>query len=81
MKNSELITFLSQFDGNMPIKILINSTDPKSEVVDLDEENILHTSETAYCDDNAPEEEWDTEDGKVMLGDGQQYLLFNPIIV
>ena len=50
-------------------------------IIDLDEENILHTSETAYVDQHAPEDEHDCEDGKVMLGDGQQYLLFNPIIV
>jgi len=81
MKNLELQQILAQYPDDMPIKMLLNSCDPTAEIVDFDDENILHTSETAYCDDNAPEEEWDTEDGKVELGDGERFLLINPMIV
>lgn len=78
MKNSELQKLLQEYPDDMPIKIMISHDSNK--LFDLDDENILHTSETAYCDDTEPEDEWDAEDGKVKLGDGQQYLLFNPII-
>lgn len=77
MTNIELQNYMKQFPNDLPIKIRIDGDSVKA----LDEENILHTSETAYVDPNAPEDEWDCEDGKIMLGDGQQYLLFNPIIV
>src|SRR5688572_8899343 len=77
MSNIELQNYLKQFPDNWPLKIRVDSDYVKA----LDEENILHTSETAYVDDTTPEDEWDCEDGKIMLGDGQQYLLFNPIIV
>ena len=82
MKNSELQTLLKQYPDDMSIKLLLtHSLDKSNMPIDLDEENILHTSVTAYCDNEAPQDEWDSEDGKVILGDGEQYLLINPIIV
>jgi hypothetical protein len=77
MTNIELQKYLKQFPDYLPIKIRVGG----DHVKELEEENLLHTSETAYADDTAPEDEWDSEDGKIMLGDGQQYLLFNPIII
>lgn len=80
MTNKELQTLLVQYPDDMPIKLMIDSS-YKCKPIDFTEENILHTSETAYIDFSADEELWDTEDGKVELGDGQQYILINPIIV
>lgn len=81
MTNKQLQDYLKQFADNMPIKLLHDVNNHKTSVVSFDTENILLTSETAYVDGDAPEDEWNTEDGKVRLGDGQQYLLFNPIIL
>lgn len=80
MINSELIEYLKQFPLDTPIKLMFGqyaSQDP----VDLEQENILYTSETATADDSYPEEEWDCEAGKIIMGDGEMYLLINPIIV
>jgi hypothetical protein len=77
MTNKELQDFLKQYPDEMPIKLRVE----EMEVVELTTENILHTSETAYVNDEAPEEEWDCEDGKIELGSGTQYLLLNPLIV
>ncbi len=81
MKNKELQKLLAQYPDDMPIKLLLSCHDVNEPIVDFDEENILYTSETAYLDEDAPEDEWDAEDGKVKLGDGQMYLLINPMIV
>jgi hypothetical protein len=82
MKNSALQDYLKQYPADMDIKFLSSHEKMSKEpVLDFDEENILLTSETAYVDENAPEDEWDCEDGKVELGDGKQYLLINPIII
>lgn len=78
MKNKELQNYLAQYPDDMPIKIMIDHN--SKELFDLTDENILHSSETAYCDADAPMDEWDSEDGKIELGNGKQYLLFNPII-
>lgn len=80
MKNQELIKILSTYPLDMPIKLLLNVNDAKSKPIDFAEENILHTSETAFVNEDAHEDEWDAEDGKVELGVGVQYLLLNPII-
>lgn len=80
MTNKELQTLLAQYPDDMPVKLMPNATCYDHSIIDFSEENVLHTSETAFCDDEAPEDEWDTEDGKVELGDGPQYLLINPII-
>lgn len=77
MNIKELKEHLSQFPADTPIKL---QSDTRS-IIDFTPENILHTSETAYVDGGADEDEWDDEDGKIELGDGQQYLLFNPIIL
>lgn len=76
MTNKELQNYLSKFPDEMPIKLFTDEV-----TFDLKEENILHTSETAYVNNEAPEDEWDSEDGKIELGNGSQYLLFNPIII
>jgi hypothetical protein len=81
MTNGELQKLLAEYPADMPVKLMPKINNDYKTVVDLDEDNILHSSETAYVDTEAPEDEWDTEDGKVELGDGQQYLLFNPIII
>lgn len=79
MTRQELQEFLADYPADMQMKIMI---DKKTQtVVDLKEENILHSSESAYVDTEAPDGEWDCEDGKIKLGDGKQYLLFNPIII
>lgn len=87
MTNKELQEFLKGHPDDMPIKFI---PDPDFQtlkannlptVYDFNEDAILLTSETAFVNKDAPEEEWDTEDGKIELGDGKQYLLFNPIIV
>lgn len=78
MKNSEYQKLLSTYPPDIDIKHLVG---PNNEVVDYDGETLLLTSETAYVDADAPEEDHDTEDGKVMLGYGKKYLLLNAIIV
>lgn len=78
--NKQLQELLKQYPDDMPIKLLVDH-DLKTKIQDFDEENILHSSETAYVDGDAEPMDWDCEDGKVELGEGQQYLLINPIIV
>ena len=80
MNVSELIQELQKHPGDMPVKVLVNATDNKAPVFDFTEENILCTSEGAYVDHTAPEDEWDHEDGKVTQS-GKPYLLINPILV
>lgn len=80
MTNKELQSYLKQFPEDMEVKIMPDHE--KTDVIlPFELDNILHTSETAYVDTEAPESEWDVEDGKVELGDGMQYLLINPIII
>jgi hypothetical protein len=76
MNNLELQSLLKTYPDNIDIKML----SPDGKLQDFEGE-VLHTSDTAYVDDEAPEGEWDTEEGKVELGNGRQYLLLNPIIV
>ena len=76
--------YLKQFSDNLPIKLLPNPSDYKhgsrqSGIIDLTEENVLHTSEGAWVDDKADPEKWDCEDGKIRHK-GKPYLLLNPII-
>lgn len=80
MTNKELQSYLAQFPDEMPVKLLVKA-EPKAQPIELTEEKILHSSESAYVNSDAPEDEWDTEDGKIELGSGQQYLLFNPVIL
>lgn len=84
MTNKELQEYLKQYSDDMPVKLLPCTTvitgRNVSEIIDLTDENILHTSDAAYVDESAPEEEWDTEDGKTVYA-GNRFLLFNPIIV
>jgi len=89
MTNRQLQELLRQYPDDMLVKLLIghNYAPPQAEPfkpqdpIDFSSEKIILTSETAYVNENAPEEEWDTEGGKIELGDGQQYLLINPIIL
>lgn len=82
MKNSEFQKLLQQHPDDMPIKLMFNhNLSSENKPSDLHEENILLTSVTAYVDEDAPEDECDCEDGKIMLGDGERYLLINPIII
>lgn len=76
-KAHELKTLLSSYPADMEIKYL----DQNTEVFEYTGETLLISSETAYVDDEADEDDWDTEDGKIELGDGEKYLLLNAIIV
>lgn len=78
MTNKELQSLLSSYNGDLEIRLLADHKDP---IQIFTNEHILLTSDTAYCNDDAPMEEWDSEDGKIELGYGKRYLLFNPIIV
>ncbi len=80
MKNFELKAILNQYPDDMDIKLMPNRGLIESKPIDFTDENILHTSETAHVNPDAPEDEHDHEDGKIELGDGKQYLLINPII-
>lgn len=80
MKNKELQELLRQYPDDIDVRLLPKADGDYKTVVPFTDENILHTSETAFIDNDAPEDEWDTEDGKVELGNGVQYLLINPII-
>lgn len=88
MTNKELQELLKQYPDDMPVKLLPNndlpqlSIDNKSviSIIDLTPDNILQTTDKAWVNEDAPEDEWDTEDGKIVY-DGKPYLLFNPIIV
>lgn len=76
MTNKELQEFLKQFPDDMPIKLMTRAYTPPFKVIDLTEENILHTSATARL----IEAETDDDNDEVILGKGPQYLLFNPVI-
>lgn len=80
MKNLELQKYLQTYPDDMPIKLLTDH-EHSTKAKDFDYENVYRTADTAYVNDDAPYDEWDCEDGKVELGDGEQYLLINPIIV
>ena len=80
MNNKELQEYLKQYPDDLEI-LLIPDIKNWSQTIPFTDENILHTSETAYVDDEADEDDWDCEDGKVELGEGKRYLLFNPLIV
>lgn len=86
MTNKEFQKLLQGYPDDMLIKLNISdrihgSTIHGSFIKNFEDENIMLTSDTAYNNQNAPEDEWDNEDGKVMLGDGIPYLLLNPIII
>lgn len=77
MTNKEFQTLLSVYPDDMPIKILHTSTNFDDSIHDFTDENILHTSDTAWYKEAEEEDDEDT----MGLGDGQQYLLLNPIII
>jgi hypothetical protein len=80
MTNKEFQELLQKHPDDMPIRILIYP-EAKSKPEDFDIDNIILTSDTAFVDEEASYDTWDTEDGKIELGDGPQYLLINPIIL
>lgn len=71
MTNKELQTYLQQHPDEMEVRIRHGK-----DLNPLSIDNIHIYSDTAVVDDEAPEDEWDTEDGKIDLGDGEKYLLF-----
>ena len=77
MTNIQLQQLLATYDDNMPVKLSVNNSSPHSTKVDFTEDNIVLTSTTAYANDEAPEDEWDNDSGKIELGDGERYLLLN----
>jgi hypothetical protein len=78
MTNKELQELLAQHPDDIIIKL--RKDDLGLHVDEIDKENILLTSETAHINLDAPEDEWDCEDGKIDLGAGRRFLLINPII-
>ncbi len=79
MTNKQLQDYLKKYPDNMPIKLIITHQERRAH--NLIEENILLSSTTAHINEDAPEDEWDAEGGKVELGVGEKYLLINPIIL
>ena len=87
MTVQELKALLSNFPDDMPVKLLPNNSLPMLSVdnkavvsiVDLTADHFLQTTDKAYVDSDAPEDEWDCEDGKIIY-DGMPFLLVNPII-
>lgn len=79
MTNKELQEYLKQFSDDLPVKWYkeYNHNTRKHEVRDFYDEDIIISSETAHINEDAPEDEWDCEDGKFELGDGPQFILFN----
>ena len=73
MTNKELQEYLKQFSDDLPVKWHKDG----GGIRDFYDEDILITSETAHVNTEAPEEEWDCEDGKFELGDGPEFILFN----
>lgn len=79
MTNKQFQKLLKRYPNDLPVKLMVG--DSARTVVQFDGDRIIESSETAYINKEAPEDQWDTEDGKIELGDGQRYLLINPIIV
>lgn len=78
MTNTELQELLKMYPGELPV-MLLASNGSKHEMIEFTEENILHTSKTAKM--ISVPEDGEPEDGEVDLGDGEQYLLLNPLIL
>jgi len=79
MTNKELRRILLGYPDDLPVRLLTDHRSPK--IIDFTNESVLLTSETAFVNPDAPEDEWDHEDGRIDLGNGQQFLLINPIIL
>lgn len=79
MTIEQLYQILDNYPDTTEIRLMVNQTNQV--VQPLNDDHILLTSETAFVNQDAPEDEWDTEDGKVELGGGKKYLLINPIIL
>lgn len=78
MTNKELQDLLKEYPDNIRVKQFIHGfSTGKDKERDFEKSDFSLHSNTAFADDMAPEEEWDLEDGKQILGDGEKYLLFN----
>jgi hypothetical protein len=77
MNVQQLIEILSKYPQDTPVRINSNY-DP---VVDLTPDHVVLTSTTAYANDEAPEEEWDCDSGKLELGDGERFIMLNAPIL
>lgn len=75
MTVAQLREFLNEFNNDTEIKLRVEG----DIILSLDEETILYTSEGAHVNDSYPEDEWDSEDGKIVHS-GTRFLLINPII-
>lgn len=73
MTIAELIKELNQY----PQELKVFCIDDKKKHVEIDGENIVVYSDSAFIDSDVTEDEWDTEDGKLELGDGEKYLILN----
>lgn len=83
MTNKDLQELLKQYPDDMALKFIPNGTiakHPRDKYLDLSKEFVLLTSDTAYIDENADAATWDAESGKIELGTGTKFLLFNPVI-
>jgi len=76
MTNSELQALLSAYPPDMPVMYL----DYDGNKVEFTGESLIETTDTAFIDEDAPEDEWDHEDGKIELGSGERHILLNAMI-
>lgn len=76
MTVKEIKLMLSEHPDDMEVVLRVGG----NTVMPFNPDHFHLTSKTAYVDRDAPEDEWNTEDGKIELGDGARYLLINPII-
>ncbi len=76
MTNKELRDYLQTLPDELNVKIF----DGKN-AKEFTDDQIIISADTAFVDDEAPEDEWDCEDGKIELGDGEKYILLNALII
>jgi len=77
MTNKELQEYLKKFPDDYQVKALTPYTHDTKVPKGITDENIIIRTDTVWINDEAPGDEWDTEDGKVELGDGERFLLLN----
>lgn len=74
MTNKELQDALSKYPDGMEVRIYGGGFGDYIKFAQADE-CVIEYSDTAYVDDEAQEEDWDTEEGKFYFGDGERWLL------
>lgn len=79
MTVKELMHTLRSMGEDEEVKIWIDHSNKES-IVALQDEHLYYTSDGAYIDSCAPEDEWDAEEGKITHK-GTRFLLINPSIV